>query len=210
MPLDASYSITANSMLQVNLPKQSVYSKGAQPPYLQQFMPPTTNAAQSPVMSPYPLAPQSSTMNANAAPPSMPFYSNVSYLHANNGNVSTNPFLTSMPAILPLSANPKINEILQPTTTSSTSNQQPINGNGSEASASTDQSRVNGNGSNGKSTESSKPHLASLINPADFETTTTSPFDDALLRSIDDRQELSSVFQQAYMTPTSSTFPNNN
>ncbi|RWS15287.1 ubiquitin-associated protein 1-like protein [Dinothrombium tinctorium] len=36
------------------------------------------------------------------------------------------------------------------------------------------------------------------INPADFESSNSSPFDDALLNAIDDKQELNRVFQQFY------------
>ena len=42
------------------------------------------------------------------------------------------------------------------------------------------------------------------INPRDFEFDSSSPFDDAMLRAIDDKQELSSIFQNVFASTTTS------
>lgn len=121
------------------------------------------------------------------------------------------PYPTKVgPSIAPLTTNvTRMTDILQPTTTTTIVNHNVINRNGvaSDVDISSHNQSKNENGSSSSAYDTNKNHLASLINPADFENTTASPFDDALLRSIDDKQELTSVFQQAYLTQT---FPNHN
>ncbi|KAI1283165.1 hypothetical protein HDE_12705 [Halotydeus destructor] len=72
---------------------------------------------------------------------------------------------------------------------------------------------VNVHDQNGRIMNSSQTNsIKTVINPSDFESElfASSPFDDAMLKAIDDRSELNSIFQNAYSSQSASYNPVNN